>query len=165
MSAVFSFSEACSEGKSIKVSLSDYWGKSVSSKEYTVKSGDTSLTVSFGVLAKGHYTVKAENSGDVMAQEFFAVVTPQNQRIRFSDTPFGVDTAFSIIGPRETIDDNLEALKLSGASWIRERLILSGILKSGGAWDFKGSFSDFIGNCDVTVYKKRRCLKFNRHLK
>lgn len=142
MSAVFSFSEACSEEKSIKVSLNDYWGKSVSSKEYTVKSGDTSLTASFGVLAKGHYTVKAEISGDVMAQEFFAVVTPQNQRIRFSDTPFGVDTAFSIIGPRETIDDNLEALKLSGASWIRERLILSGILKSGGAWDFKGSFSD-----------------------
>jgi len=140
--AVLNFSEVATEDISVNISINDYYDKTVFNTDYMISAGTLTLTADFGVLDKGHYTVIVRSEENIFAQRFISVVTPISRRIKFSDTPFGIDTAFSIVAPQESIEDNLMAFKLTGATWMRDRLILSSIGKSGDVWNFEGGYVD-----------------------
>lgn len=113
----------------VSYSVKDYLGASIKNGTATVEAGGRTGTISLGELPMGAYIVTASYNGASVSNSL-SIVVPVSNRNAYSDTPFAVDTNFfglynKYSENKNYLDDYVEALKLMGVTWIRDRISLS----------------------------------------
>ena len=140
---------AASKNTNYNYTLKDIYGNTVKSGRVTMSSGKSEANLTFTNLAYGSYTITV---GSLTSG--FSVVKPLEDRKRYSDTPFAIDTSFSSSGQWGVVfEDYARILALSGVSWIRDRLWFKNLnasysdgtytMSSGGTGDAKRLLSPY----------------------
>lgn len=107
----------------IAYDVSDYWSDSVRAGEVIAEAGQTSVEVTLGRLDKGYYSVRLRLEGsEAGMKSSFAVVVPASERKPLDDSPFAIDTAASLLVDASRAEAFARAIKLTGATWVRDRL-------------------------------------------
>ena len=111
-----------SEDSSYAYSLSDVYGNVVRTGTAIVAKGKSKAEIVFDNLGLGYYVLEVEN-----LKTAFSIVKALSDRIKYSDTPFAIDTAFSYSAQWDVNrTDYAKILGLSGVSWIRDRITFDG---------------------------------------
>ncbi|GAA3412978.1 DNRLRE domain-containing protein [Paenibacillus hodogayensis] len=103
-------------------SIRDYWDQEVSAQTLTLPGEQDTADISLSELPKGHYRIKVQLAGaEESLTELFSIVTSLADRPQVDDSPFGLDAAMAWIVPKSKLAEVATVLKLTGATWIRDR--------------------------------------------
>ncbi|MDF2658216.1 MAG: hypothetical protein K0Q94_1007 [Paenibacillus sp.] len=103
-------------------SIRDYWDAEVVTQTITLLPGQDSYDIPLSGLPKGHYRITAQIAGaEESLTELFAIVTALDDRPKIEESPFGIDAALAWIVPKNKLEEAAAVLRLTGATWIRDR--------------------------------------------
>ena len=151
--------------------VKNYFGEIIKSETSIIRIKQQKITVDLGRLETGHYVVETNVSGEKISDNF-AVVMPYEERLQYSnpsfDSPFATDTAFSWyreVGAVTPFSDRLaiinayaRAVKLSGVTWIRERMAWDAVSAPEGKFQHDIYIKHYHGNRKLidTSYSTKR---------
>jgi hypothetical protein len=134
--------------------ITNYFQETILSGVTVIPSGKGYAIVAIEPLETGHYIVDAFTANEIVSDNF-AVVIPYEKRPQYLNSsfvsPFGMDTSIlvqnrwvSYAGAswRSLIDNFAWAVKLSGVTWVRQRMI----------WSDEGALS--MANPPLDAFKK-----------
>ncbi|MCL2140898.1 MAG: hypothetical protein FWH42_04420 [Dehalococcoidia bacterium] len=115
--------------------IKNYFQDDVATGIAVIPGGEFSVTVTIEPLEAGHYVVEAFTANEIVSDNF-AVVIPYEKRPQYSnpnfDSPFGMDASILInnnwvkhadSGWQLIIHNFAWAVKLSGVTWVHQRMI------------------------------------------
>ena len=131
------YSEPAAEAKKLTCDITDYFGEKFYNTVFKVEQGETSTHINLPKMDINHYTVNIYDGEKSLYELYISVVKPLSERNVIQDSPFGCDAILSILGMYDYADDNLDALKLAGVSWLRDRFILNTFNSADGVYNYE----------------------------
>ena len=119
------FTAPAPESKKYSFRIEDYWQRPVSQGEVTIQKGKEFHDINLGSFDVGWYRIyltEAGSSESLVRYLAFSVTQPLSKRIKYDDTTLAMDLGLEYVPEgMEMQDDYIEALKLAGYDWVRQR--------------------------------------------
>ncbi|MBP3361063.1 MAG: beta-galactosidase [Clostridia bacterium] len=127
------------EAKQLRFEVTDFWKAEALKSNFTIKNNTREHTLYLGRFKIGWYTIEVFEGDKSLGFCSFSVVPPQGSREKFDDTPFAVDFAsdWLVRGDKDNVREYIQAAKLAGIEWVRERFIWSDIERQKDSYNFE----------------------------
>lgn len=116
--------------------ITDYWGSQRLEGQYVIPKGRFPAPLALGRFRKGWYEITLSERGIELLKTAFSVVPDMSKRLPLPDSPFACDAALMTLAPSNTWESYIKAMRLTGVTWVRDRMAWSNIETAKGVYDF-----------------------------